>query len=191
MPASNDRLVKINYIGLLTYIRKIDRLKVALEGELDTSAAIRGMASEWQRNYDTEGSLVRPKWKHLSKTTRRLRKKRGYPVSHPILVQSGGLRRAAIEHPLSFTKKSMMRTVPGDAQPGAGGNTSIRITRSPNRAKMVLTGDKVNNNEGGSFFGHPKRLPKRKFWYVDRRVERAGAEELAKAMLSLFKEFKS
>lgn len=187
VPQPGTGFLWINYRGLLTQIRKLARLQESLNKDIDVSPAIRGMAKEWQRNFDSEGGMVGG-WKKLSPSTLRLRKKRGYGPG-PILVQSGGLRRAAIEYPLSFSKKTMTRTVPGSGHTWAGGPTTINIRTSPNRAKMVLSGDKVKNNTGSK--SKKKPLPKRPFWYVDMNVRQSGAEELAEDLQEkYFKEFK-
>lgn len=176
--------VIVTYTGLQPMIRAVQDLERAVD-KPDMAGPIRGAAKVWDANFKSEGWLAGRGWKALSEFTRNIREWRGYPASHPILVQSGGLRAAAVEYPSKFKdgQKSMARS-------NSRGNatTQLVIRTMSRRATLTLSGPKVENNEGGEISGRgwqntsTHRLPARRFWFVSEEVRSQMVEALLEAL---------
>jgi len=164
--------VIITFRGLQPMIKAVQDLEKVVDSP-DMAGMIRGAAKVWDQNFKHEGWLAGKGWKPLSEFTRNIRLWRGYPESHPILVQSGGLKRAAVEYPAAFKdgQKSMARS-----NSAGNGNTQLVIRTATRRAALTLSGPKVENNFGGETSGmgwtgsYTHRLPERRFWFVSEEV---------------------
>lgn len=176
--------VIVTFTGLYPMIRAVQDLEKAVD-KPDMAGPIRGAAKVWGENFKAEGWLAGSGWKPLSEFTRNLREWRGYDPDHPILVQSGGLRAAAVEYPSKFKdgQKSMARSNSrGDA------NTQLVIRTMSRRATLTISGPKVENNTGGVTSGmgwagsHEHGLPKRRFWFVSEEVRSQMVEALLESL---------
>ena len=168
-----DKVIELKYTGIDKQIKRMRRVsEVIQDPALDW--VIRDIAKVWQVNFDTEGSKVGG-WRELAELTQQVRQSRGFDPQHPILQQTGGLRRAAIDH-LTRTRGNSSR-----AEDGA----SMRLTMGHASALLTISGRKVSNQfrervRGRG--GHSR--PPRRFWYVDDEVRAAAHKGLLRGILS-------
>jgi hypothetical protein len=128
----------------------------------DLNVAVRAMAGIWQSNFSGEGSAVGG-WRPLTETTNRVREQRGYPREHPILVQSGTLRRAAIDSLLNVNGPRVM----------TGKGVMMSWQPAGMHGTLQISGEKVSNQ----FRIRDRTMdqPARPFWFVTPEVEQAAA----------------
>ena len=169
----SDRPITLTYKGIDRQVKRIRNLEqVVSDPSLDP--VVRDIAKVWQVNFDTEGGKVGG-WRELAEMTQAVRAERGFNPFHPILVQTGGLRRVAIERLLSATGSTTGRT----------DGASMRLAIGRLSALLTISGRKVSNQfraqqRGG--FGAFSRPPRR-FWYVDDEVRAAAHRGLRKGIL--------
>ena len=159
--------INATYSGLDNQIKRSDKIKLAV-GQPDINVMARAMAGVWQSNFTREGAAVGG-WRPLTEATNDLRQSRGYPREHPILVQTGALRRAAIESLLNVNGPRLMtgKGVMMSYQPALLG------------ASFSISGPKVDNQ----FRVRDRRSgissPPRPFWFVNNAVSDAAANALS------------
>lgn len=156
----SDRIIDVNFKGIDKVIDRATKIKQAVQHP-NIHKMVQGMAGVWQSNFDSEGGAVGG-WRPLTEMTQRVRMQRGYPPQHPILVQSGALKRAAVtgltnvNGPRVLTYKDvMMSYVPHDLG-----------------ATLTISGAKVDNQfriRTADF-----SQPARPFWFVNGEVEDAA-----------------
>jgi hypothetical protein len=176
--------VTVYFSNLLGPIRALQTLDTRLS-DPDMSPMVRGAAGIWQHNFTTEGRRGAGHWSRLRPYTRQVREKRGYRPDHPILVQSGGLRRAAVDYPAEFRGKTMSRTT-GRTPGGGGGPTTINIRTLKGRVVLNISGDKVANQHG-EILDYTRNVPARPFWFVNSAVRQAAAGTFADQITKEFK----
>lgn len=145
----------------------------------DLSYSVRGMARVWEANFQSEGAAVGG-WEDLSEFTNKKRIERGYPPEHPILEQTGALRKTVITALLA-SRQGRSVSSPG-----------INMTSVYHglRATLTATGEKAQNQTGGK--GSTKRsspIPARPFWFVDANVQNAAAEGLQRSITKILKAY--
>lgn len=159
-----ERLIKVTSSGLRPLTAKVERVRAAVN-QPNINKMVQGMAGIWQSNFDSEGGIVGG-WRPLTKMTQDVRQQRGYPREHPILVQSGALRRAAadglvnVNGPRVLTYKGVMMSY----HPSQFGAT------------LRISGQKVDNqfrNRNSEFSS-----PARPFWFTDHGVDDAAVAAL-------------
>lgn len=171
--------IQFYYAGLLPMIKSLTLLQGKLE-KPDLAPLVRGAGKVWQQNFKAEGWLASRGWRPLSEYTQNIREFRGYNPSHPILEQSGGLRRAAADYPAEMKNnaRSMNRTTST-----GGANTTVTARMTDTKVTLTLSGEKVKNNFGGEVMGtgwtttETHALPARRFWFVSPEVQSQMLEE--------------
>lgn len=136
-------------------------------GDPDMNVIVRAMARVWQSNFESEGGMVGG-WRPLTESTNDLRQSRGYPRAHPILVQSGGLKRAAITSLLNVQGPRWQQ------------EKNVMTSWQPSKLHGTLTisGPKVDNQFRVRDRRNGISSPPRPFWFVNPRVELAAAYAL-------------
>ena len=140
--------------------------------EPDHSWSIRQMAKVWERNFTAEGAAVGG-WAELRPYTQEVRIERGYNPEHPILVQTGDLRRIVIT---SLQNARGPRSV-------SGRGIAMTSVYHGLQATLNASGAKAENQYGGkaTLDGKPRaRIPARPFWFVNDEVTTAAAHGLQK-----------
>jgi hypothetical protein len=159
-----EDFIKVTYSGLDAARKRIDRVQTTIKSP-PLHKMVQGMAGIWQSNFDTEGTRVGG-WRPLTQMTQDIRERRGFNPEHPILVQYGHLRRAAVEGLLNVNGPRVL-TFPG---------VMMSYRPSGDRATLEISGPKVDNQfriRDASF-----QSPARRFWFVDSSVEEAAAHAL-------------
>lgn len=148
--------------GIDNTIKRVVRARSVLR-DPQMHEAVRRMAGVWQSNFSSEGSMVGG-WRPLADFTNDERERRGYPREHPILVQSGGLRRVAIDALLRVNGPQWLQAK----------GVSMTYNPSSSGASLRVSGTKVSNQ----FRIRTRNMdsPARPFWFVDRRVSNAATE---------------
>lgn len=169
----SDNIVTLKYTGIDAQIRRMRRVEQVVENPT-LDPVIRNVAKVWEVNFSTEGGKVGG-WRELAEMTQAVRVERGFDPHHPILVQTGGFRRVAIERLLSVTGSTSART----------DGASMRLAIGRLSALLTIAGRKVSNQfraqqRGG--FGAFSRPPRR-FWYVDDEVKAAAHRGLREGIL--------
>lgn len=156
--------VTAKYTGIDAAIKRIVRARQVLS-EPKMHQSVQRMAGVWQSNFSGEGSMVGG-WRQLADFTNDERQRRGYPREHPILVQSGGLRRVAIEGLLKVNGPQWLQA------------KGVSMVYNPGNAgaSLRISGTKVSNQ----FRIRTRDMdsPPRPFWFVDRNVTGAATEGL-------------
>lgn len=163
-------MIRVTAEGLDRVIAKYERLERSLR-KPEMKESVRGVARVWERSFSGEGSMVGG-WLPLSQMTQDLRRKRGFPPRHPILVQTGNLRAIAI--------RGLTRVVGPTAMSGSG--VAVRFSQNNSGATLTARGTKVSNQyrtKIGRF-----RSPARPFWFVNQAVADAAAEGLNKWLIA-------
>lgn len=132
----------------------------------DMSWPVRGVARVWDRNFRGEGNRVGG-WVPLRPYTNAVRRRKGFPEEHPILIQTGTLHRVAV--------RSLIDARGTKSSSGSGVSMTFR-TPDKARAHLKLVGEKVKNQSGD----RRVRLPSRRFWYVDNEVVSEATKSLQK-----------
>ena len=151
--------ITITQTGIDAQRKRIDKIVTAVS-DPDMNVPVRAMAAVWQSNFESEGGHVGG-WRPLTEATNDLRQSRGYPRAHPILVQSGGLKRAAITSLLNVqgprwqTEKNVMMSW----QPRKLGGS------------LIISGPKVDNQFRSRDRKMRRSSPPRPFWFVNPHVE--------------------
>lgn len=161
-------LITVTYSGLDKAIANIATAKSKLSN-VDTSMMVNAIAAVWKVNFDSEGSMVGG-WRDLAESTQILREQRGFDPQHPILVQTGVLRRIAIDALLN-AKGPRRQFGPGVSMSYVGANNS---------ATLRISGAKVDNQFRVRGPQRETSQPPRPFWFVDPTVEKAAADGLRK-----------
>jgi hypothetical protein len=160
--------ITLKWKGIDTTRRQMLAVK-NLASNPDTSGMVREVAGVWAENFRGEGSMVGG-WRELAESTQRLRESRGFPPDHPILVQTGTLRRVAIEYLLASS----------GPRSAFGPGVALSYTTGPLSAKLRVSGAKVDNQ----FRIRDRRAgtsqPPRPFWFVNPQVNEAAARGLNK-----------
>lgn len=167
-----DQVISLKYQGIDRQIKKVRRVQAAVEDPA-LAPVIRNIAKVWEVNFDAEGSKVGG-WRQLAEITQLMRQSRGFNPDHPILVQTGGLRRAAIDALLHADGDTARR------ENGA----SMRLSIGKASALLTITGRKVSNQfrERTRGRGGISRPPRR-FWFVDDEVKAAAHKGLRDGIL--------
>lgn len=136
---------------------------------------VSAIAVVWDTNFRTEGSLVGG-WRPLTEQTNALRVSRGYPPVSPILVQSGDLKRAAVDSLIG--KGEYNESVTGDG-------VLMTYVASERSFKLNISGKKVTNQfrsqsrkRGSANYSAPPR----RFWFVSPAVTDAAKNALLKGI---------
>lgn len=169
----SDKVITLTYKGIDRQIRRFRRVEQVVEDPA-MDPIIRDIAKVWQVNFDAEGSKVGG-WLPLAEMTQAVRAERGYNPNHPILVQTGGLRRVAIERLLGARGSTSGRTE----------GASMRLAIGRASALLTITGYKVSNqfrSRQRRGFGAFSRPPRR-FWYVDDEVRAAAHRGLRRGVI--------
>lgn len=167
-----DKVVSLTYSGIDRQLKRLRRVQDVVEDPA-LAPVIRNIAKVWEVNFDTEGGKVGG-WRELAEMTQLVRQSRGFNPDHPILEQTGGLRRAAIEALLNINGDG------GRSEDGA----SMRLAIGHASALLTITGRKVSNQfrervRGRRGFSRPPR----RFWYVDDEVKAAAHKGLRDGVL--------
>lgn len=173
MPSA-DQLITLKYTGIDAQKRRIDRVIERVQNPA-MDPVVRNIAEVWKVNFDSEGGKVGG-WRELAEMTQAVRAERGFDPRNPILVQTGGLRRVAIERLTNATGSTSGRT----------DGASMRLAIGRASALLSITGRKVSNQfkaRQRSGFGAFSR-PARRFWYVDDEVKAAAHRGLREGILS-------
>lgn len=176
--------MEIDVVGLDRLVTKMQKFEKDIQNP-DLSFGVRGMAKVWNDNFASEGGSVGG-WRPLSAYTQKKREERGYNPQHPILVQSGALRRAVIT---TLMGARTARSVRADG---------IAMTSVYHGLSAVLnaSGPKAENQTGarsdikGQKTGTRSRIPKRPFWYVDAQVEAGAADGIQRWVTKMLGEYK-
>lgn len=163
---AGDDFVKVTFTGIDATQKRTARIEKALSHP-DLNPAVRAMAGVWQSNFDSEGTAVGG-WRPLTDMTNRVRSQRGYPEEHPILVQSGALKRAAITSLLNVNGPRLM----------TGKGVMMSWQSSGMRGTLEISGPKVDNQ----FRIRTRTMssPPRPFWFVNREVEQAATDAIGR-----------
>ncbi len=136
---------------------------------------VSAIAVVWDVNFRGEGSLVGG-WRPLTEATNKLRVSRGYPPVSPILVQSGDLKRAAVDSLID--KGEYNESVTGDG-------VMMSYVASERSFRLNISGRKVTNQ----FRSQSRRrgserysAPPRPFWFVNPEVVDAAKSALMKGI---------
>lgn len=164
-------IATITITGIPGQIARIDRIRKVVE-DPDVNFAVRAMAGVWQSNFKGEGNAVGG-WRPLTEATNDLRQSRGYPREHPILVQSGALRNAAITQLLNVNG------------PRTSSGKGVMMSYQPRKlgASLSISGPKVDNHFRVRDRKSGISSPPRPFWPVNNAVESAAARGLQQWIL--------
>jgi hypothetical protein len=163
---AND-IIDVKVTGLDQEVKRITKVRDAIYAP-DIDNGVRKVATVWQKNFIQEGSKVGG-WRQLALMTQKTRRARGYNPRHPILQQSGALRRAVI----TALKQG----------PSSAGGPGIRqsYSRSRLRAQTTASGKKAENQYRVRGRGR-KATPARPFWFVDGEVDQAFSDGIEQAL---------
>jgi hypothetical protein len=137
------------------------------------SPIVSNIAKMWEVNFNTEGAMVGG-WRDLTDETNKVRQARGYPPAHPILVQSGDLKRAAITSLIN--KGEYNESVNGDG-------VLMTYVAGHRQFKLNISGRKVTNQFRSQSRKRGSRnfsAPARRFWFVSPGVIAAAKDALLK-----------
>ena len=141
-----------------------NRFEDAVDDPQVMTAGVPHIGVGMAENFKAEGSAAGSGWASLSPTTQRIRQRRGYNPEHPILQQSGALKRMAADS---------LRRWGAATQHYAGSDgkgTFMAASASRRQFMATITGPKVENHWGGSGFvgasGRAVRLPRRRFFGI-------------------------
>jgi len=158
------QLITVTEKGFEATLRKLrDRRQIIRDP--DMAWPVRGVARVWDRNFKGEGHRVGG-WLPLRPWTNRVRRQKGFPEEHPILIQTGTLHRVAV--------RSLIDARTGKSSSGPGVTMNFRTPKRA-QAHLKLVGEKVKNQ-----YGSRGRLPARRFWYVDNEVISEATKSLQK-----------
>lgn len=161
--------ITVTIVGLDEEIRRISKVQQILSYP-DIDAGVKKVATIWDQNFMSEGRDV-GRWRPLSPMTQRVRRERGYSPRHPILQQSGALRRVVV--------KALRYGTPASAT-GPGIRMDYRKTRFT--ATVTARGKKAENQYRQR--NGRTRTPARPFYYVDSAVEAAFASGIEEKLRS-------
>lgn len=104
------------------------------------------VGSAMANTFNAEGGAYGRRWQGLSQFTQKTRTDRGYPAAHPILQQSGGLKKITAD---AFSEWPSWRSS-GTFTDGKGTNMTGTITQKRWGGRVVLSvqGPKVDNHFG-------------------------------------------
>lgn len=159
-----EEFVKVTFKGLAEAQRRVTNVQKAVMNP-DIHKMVQGMAGIWQSNFDTEGGSVGGWWE-LAEATKRLRASRGFDPEHPILVQTGALKRAAVTGLLNVNGPRVL-TYKG---------VMMSYVPNPFGATLTISGPKVDNQFRIRDVGYSQ--PARPFWFVNNDVEAAATNAL-------------
>ena len=162
----ND-IIDVKVTGLKQEIDRITRVRDAIHAP-DIDNGVKKVATVWDKNYIQEGSKVGG-WRQLSPMTQRVRRQRGYSPRHPILQQSGAMRRAVI---------TALRYGPKSA---AGPGIRQNYFKARLRAQVTASGKKAENQYRVRGRGR-RATPARPYWFVNGEVEQAFADGIEQAL---------
>ena len=160
-------------------IRWWTRYEEALDKKSVMAAGVKFIGVGMQTNFDTEGRTAAGGWAELSLTTQRLRRRRGYPPEHPIMQQSGNLKKMTADRLAHWT----LTQTSAVAYDGKGTGMGAGITKRS--FKATVKGPKVENHYGGTVTmpsGMKARLPRRRFF----GITQLAAEKASEAMMTKF-----
>jgi len=160
-------IIEVKVTGLTQEINRITKVRDAVFNP-DIDNGVRKVATVWDRNFITEGSQVGG-WRQLAPMTQRVRRERGYGPKHPILKQSGALRRA-VAGELRYGPRS-----------AAGPGIQQTYFKARLRAVVTARGKKAENQYRVRRRGR-RSTPARPFWFVNAEVEQAFATGIEQAL---------
>lgn len=169
-------LTKSNYESA---IRWFTRYEDALDKKTVMAAGIKFLGVGMQTNFDTEGRSAAGGWAPLAPSTQRIRRRRGYNPEHPILQQSGNLKKMTADRLAKWT----LTQTSAVAFDGKGTGMGAGIGRRS--FKATVKGPKVENHYGGSITmpsGLKGTLPRRRFF----GITELAAEKASEAMMTRF-----
>jgi hypothetical protein len=140
----------------------LDKLIPTINDPRVMDVGVKYIGMEMLNNFRAEGSHAGHQWKELSLTTQRVRKRRGYNPEHPILVQSGDLRRMSADALRGWS-------IGTAAQVETDGKTAMIAYTSSREFKARIGGPKVANHWGGTVKlkgGGSANLPQRRFFGI-------------------------
>jgi hypothetical protein len=170
-------MLDIDVVGLTQLMSKMKKFKHDIQ-KPDLSFGVRGMARVWAENFSSEGSMVGG-WRPLAPSTQKKRIERGFDPNHPILQQTGALRRVTIT---SLLAARGPRSVSGDG---------IAMTSVYHGLSAVLnsSGEKSKNQQGGKNEGGT-RIPPRPYWFVDGRVTKAAEDGISRWVTKMLGDYR-
>lgn len=163
---AGDDFFKVTFKGIDATQKRTAKIERVLQRP-DLNPAVRAMAGVWQSNFDGEGNAVGG-WRQLTDMTNRVRAQRGYPEEHPILVQSGALKRAAVTSLLNVNGPRLI----------TGKGVMMSWQPAGLRGTLQISGPKVDNQ----FRIRTRTMgqPARPFWFVNREVEQAATDAIGR-----------
>lgn len=173
----NVTLKKTNFESSIKWMA---RWEEALDKPTVMAAGVKFIGVGMQTNFETEGRTAAGGWAPLSETTKRIRRRRGYNPEHPIMQQSGNLKKMTADRlaKWALTQRSMV------AYDGKG--TGIGAAVTSRHFKATVRGPKVENHYGGSVTmpsGLEARLPRRRFFGItELALEKAGEAMMRRFM---------
>lgn len=158
-----------------TAIAWMGRWEDAVNDPIVMAAGVKHIGKGMAENFKSEGSYAGGAWAELSETTKRVRRQRGYNPEHPILQQSGGLKRITADTLSGWGEST-------SSQVGFAGNTGMVASVSRRRFQAIVRGPKVENHWGGTVrlkdTDISVRLPRRRFF----GITTTAADEANKAI---------
>lgn len=160
-------------------IRWFTRYEEALDKKSVMAAGVKMIGTGMQTNFDTEGRTAAGGWAPLSESTQRIRRRRGYNPEHPILQQSGNLKKMTADRLAKWTLTQNSAVAFDGKGTGMGAGIGRRSF------KATVKGPKVENHFGGKVTmpsGMTGRLPQRRFF----GITQLAAEKASEAMMEKF-----